>query len=257
MQLIFVEGSPQDLPSLPRDCPWQKGIDGACVHCSQLQGTTLEKWMNFVKRVWGMAAVVQQDSPPLHIGSTERKKNRIKKWYELTLFQKQTKAHRYLLVPCSSVESERLLNSVSQSIEEKWNRLTAEKASFLQKEHAAHFLKTALDCMLSLILHDILSTRGWKHSSEILVHGGLIASFTGCGFVSYTSMMQICWQICRLQLQHQMFSLWIQVHWWMGPTLMLDRSISIGGIDLPAVWVNPSGLHPRFLLHTIPAYDIA
>lgn len=54
-----------------------------------------------------MAAVVQQDSPPLHIDSTERKKTRTKNWFELTLFQKQTKAYRYLSVAFSSVESEK------------------------------------------------------------------------------------------------------------------------------------------------------
>ncbi len=43
----------------------------------------------------------------------------------------------------------------------------------------------------ALILHGIDSTRCWNHSSEILVHIDMIASFSSCRFVGCTSMMWI------------------------------------------------------------------
>ncbi len=43
----------------------------------------------------------------------------------------------------------------------------------------------------ALILHDVNSTRCWKHSSEILIHIVMIASHSFCRFVICTSMMWI------------------------------------------------------------------
>ncbi len=43
----------------------------------------------------------------------------------------------------------------------------------------------------ALILCGVDSTRCWKHSSDILVHIGMIASHSCCRFVSCTSMMRI------------------------------------------------------------------
>ncbi len=58
---------------------------------------------------------------------------------------------------------------------------------------------------IASILHDIASTRFWKHSSVILVHIDTIASYSYCRFVGCTTMTRISHsttsQMCSIGLR--------------------------------------------------------